>query len=586
MQTTTYGLGLLLRRVKEQSLTIPQFQRKFIWREGQVKSLIDSISRSYPIGSLLLLDKKPELELASRSIQVEISEDYPPSDLLMNDNQDIATEVEAYILDGQQRTTSIARVFLNSHPIKVFYFDLRAMWDLRGNEETSWIKTRKRGKTNSDRKDRNRLIRADVCLDQRKADIYVSEYMEDYDPEFNENRKAAREAAAYVKGVFETIRNYKIPVISIERDSGLESVCRVFETINSTGTRLRTFDLAVARYFRYLPDPKLRQRWEDALENNKILGDFKVDGERVLQILALTDATQKGRYPDIARSTLLELDPTFIANNWDKSVLALAETYEWARGLGARPETLPNHSVLVAMSAIRCLCLEHDLRGDIWPNQDFIRRWYFSKVLQAGSSQASNYRISQDFQSLWMYVQDDVRPEVSEVKLNPEIVMRLRSRDVRYKSLQCIFSTTIRLDLLSGEMISRESELHDHHIYPQNAHRSHGLEKRLLDSICNRIYISKKSNLEIGEGYPDKYFGRFAEMAREQGTIDGFRRRMADCMIPGDPENPHWAEGFSIEHFDQFCRDRASLIVARVREVVGASLRDTGLTDEDLDEED
>ena len=535
MQTTTYGLGLLLRRVKEESLKIPQFQRKFIWRESQVKSLIDSISRSYPIGSLLLLDKNPELQLDSRSIQAEIQEDYPPTDLLTDDNHNNALETEAYILDGQQRTTSIARVFLNSHPNKVFYFDLRAMWDMKEDEETSWIKTRKRGKTNPDRKERNRLMCADVCLDQQKSDIYVSEYMEDHDPDFGKDRRAAREAAAYVKGVFETIRNYKVPVISIERDSGLESICRVFETINSTGTRLRTFDLAVARYY---PSPDLRQLWEDALDDYRILKDFNVDGERVLQVLALVDASEKGRYPDLARSTLLALNQTFISGNWSKSVLALAETYKWARDLGARPETLPNHNVLVAVSAIRCIRSDCESRRDIWPDHDFIKRWYFSKVLQAGSSQASNYRIGQDFQALMKYVQDGVQPQVSEVILNPDIVMRLRPQDVRYKSLQCIFSITIRTDLLRGVMIGSESQLHDHHIFPRNAH--------------SRIYVSRDSNLEIGEGYPDEYFKRIAKQAREQGVVDGFRRRMADCMIPGNPADLHWADGFSVGNFDEF----------------------------------
>ena len=311
MQTTTNGLPALLRRVKQNSLTVPRFQRRFIWRESQVRSLIDSISRSYPIGSLLLLEKKPDLELASRGIEAEIREDYPPGDVLMGGDEDNVRDAESYILDGQQRTTSIARVFLNSHPTKEYYFDLREMWDLRHEEGDSWIRTRRRRRKTSDRREGNKLIRADVCLDQRKADVYVSEYMEDLDPEFEGNRSAARDAAAYIKGVFETIRNYKVPIITIERDSGLESICRVFETINSTGTRLRTFDLAVARYY---PNPDLRQLWDDALDEHKILKHFNVDGERALQVLALT-ATPKGRYPDIARSTLLGLDKSFITNN-------------------------------------------------------------------------------------------------------------------------------------------------------------------------------------------------------------------------------------------------------------------------------
>ena len=46
MQTANYSLGELLRKIKDQTLTIPQFQRKFIWRESQAKLLVDSISRS------------------------------------------------------------------------------------------------------------------------------------------------------------------------------------------------------------------------------------------------------------------------------------------------------------------------------------------------------------------------------------------------------------------------------------------------------------------------------------------------------------------------------------------------------------
>ena len=256
MQTTSYGLGELLRRVKDQDLTIPQFQRKFIWRESQVKLLIDSISRSYPIGSLLILDRKPDLPLASRSIEAEIREGYPPGGLF--DNAERRTEMESYILDGQQRTTSIARVFLNAHPKKLYYFDLKSILESHSQEETSWICVRARGKTEPDRKENNRLLRADLILNQTKADIYVSEYLEDSDdfPEFNRN--ATREAAASIKGIFETIRNYKVPVVTLDRDRGVESICRVFETINSTGTRLRTFDLAVARFF---PEPDLRKLW-------------------------------------------------------------------------------------------------------------------------------------------------------------------------------------------------------------------------------------------------------------------------------------------------------------------------------------
>lgn len=86
MQTTNLSIPEILRRAKEKSLTIPQFQRPFVWSESQVKLLIDSVSRAYPIGSLLLLTRSQKIELHARSIEAVIREGYPPEDLL-SDNR-------------------------------------------------------------------------------------------------------------------------------------------------------------------------------------------------------------------------------------------------------------------------------------------------------------------------------------------------------------------------------------------------------------------------------------------------------------------------------------------------------------------
>ena len=585
MQTTSYGLGELLRRVRDQDLTIPQFQRKFIWRESQIKLLVDSISRSYPIGSLLILDKEPDLPLASRSIEAEIREGYPPGGLFGNADRQAATE--SYILDGQQRTTSIARVFLNAHPKKLYYFDLKSMYESHNEEETSWIRVRARGKTEPDRKDNNRLLRADIILDQTKADIYVTEYLEDSGdfPEFEQDRKARRKAAAYIKGIFETIRNYKVPVVTLDRDRGVESICRVFETINSTGTRLMTFDLAVARFF---PKPDLRTLWEDALEKHQILKDFEVDGERVLQVLCLVLSGREGRYPDPSRNNQLDLPPDVINREWARSSEALAITYQWAKAQGARarPKTLPNHNVLVALAAVRSLFSPEDLSREIWPDNDFIRRWYFSKVIQAGASQASNYKIGQDFSALQRYIKERIQPRPEEVVLNSDIILKMKPSDVRYRSLQNVFATTIRQDLITGGNIDSESTLHDHHIYPSNAHKRHDLPRAMLDSICNRIPILGASNQSLNEAYPQEYFRRLADQARNQGTLDGLQRRLRDCMIPGNPGEPTWPDSFAIDRFEEFCRKRADLIIPRVREVIGESLKISSLSEDQMAEED
>ena len=205
--------------------------------------------------------------------------------------------------------------------------------------------------------------------------------------------------------------------------------------------------------------------------------------------------------------------------------------------------------------------------------------------MQAGASQASNYRIGQDFQALLRYVKDGQHPKVAEVNLNASIVLELKPSDIRYKSLQNLFATTISEDLISGGVVNSGSELHDHHIYPRNARKRFSLPQARLDGICNRVPVLKASNLHLNEAYPREYFKEMAEKARSQGTLGGLSRRLRNCMIPGDPDDRAWVDGFSIEMFEEFCRKRAQLIVARVGEVVGDSLRSDVSTDEDRDDD-
>lgn len=186
--------------------------------------------------------------------------------------------------------------------------------------------------------------------------------------------------------------------------------------------------------------------------------------------------------------------------------------------------------------------------------------------------------------ALRRYVSDIEPPEVSEVTLNSDAVINLKPSDVRYRSLQNVFATTIRQDLVSGNNIGYDSRLHDHHIFPRNA-RKQGLPARMLDGICNRVPVLEESNQRLGEAYPQEYFGQLADQARSQGTIDGLRRRLRDCMIPGDPSELTWPDSFSLDKFEDFCRSRAELVVARVREVVGDSLRVTPSSEDELVED-
>lgn len=353
---------------------------------------------------------------------------------------------------------------------------------------------------------------------------------------------------------------------------------------------MKTFDLAVARFYPEIVDSEkvdLKKWWRETQKKYKVLEDFEVDGERILQVLCLVTSIceQQNKYSEPTRGNLLNLEPEWIKRDWEKSSEALANAYSWAQGEGAQPKrdgaksTLPSHSVLLALAAVK------SLGEDPWKNASFIRRWYFSKVIQTGVSQSLNYQISEDFQALWNYVKNNERPECLSVRLNVEILLELNPTDIRYKALQNILAKTITQDLRSGGKINPESILHDHHIFPRSLFSKSTKKdaRKRSDSICNRITILAESNQNLSNKPPEIYFKEMVDEQRNEGNLSDLKARMYCCLIPGNPEDPQWLDRFSMNRFDDFCRERAELIISKVRGIIGKSLQDNASSEDDDD---
>ena len=65
LATDTAFFSQLIADIKKGEIKIPQFQRKFVWKDGQALALLDSVANRYPIGSILLLSL---IHISSRGI--------------------------------------------------------------------------------------------------------------------------------------------------------------------------------------------------------------------------------------------------------------------------------------------------------------------------------------------------------------------------------------------------------------------------------------------------------------------------------------------------------------------------------------
>jgi hypothetical protein len=87
----------LLEDIAEGKINIPVFQRDFVWKKDQMKNLFDSISKGYPIGSLLFWKPDKEYKTFKKIGPYEAA----------------APKNNFYVLDGSQRITTLFGVLSN-----------------------------------------------------------------------------------------------------------------------------------------------------------------------------------------------------------------------------------------------------------------------------------------------------------------------------------------------------------------------------------------------------------------------------------------------------------------------------------------
>lgn len=209
LSTDTAFFTDLISEIEKGEIKVPQFQRKFVWKEEQALQLLDSIANRYPIGSVLLWKTKEKLN-AERNIgsfKLPETDDLTPT---------------SYVLDGQQRITVIYSCLGASEDSEGF----AAGYDL---EERCFVEI-KRGVTSATVFPLRNTFSMTSVLDFRTS------LQPRPDSKILQNR---------LDDVLAAFTQYKLPVVTL-KELTIDEVCPIFERINSSGTRLSTYDLMVA----------------------------------------------------------------------------------------------------------------------------------------------------------------------------------------------------------------------------------------------------------------------------------------------------------------------------------------------------
>jgi uncharacterized protein with ParB-like and HNH nuclease domain len=110
----------ILRGIHHKEYLLPAIQREFVWDEDQIRRLVDSLMRGYPIGSFLIW--KVETQTANRYTFYDFLTHYHQRDSPYASKAAVPSgQGVLAILDGQQRLTALNIAVYGSYAVKRKY---------------------------------------------------------------------------------------------------------------------------------------------------------------------------------------------------------------------------------------------------------------------------------------------------------------------------------------------------------------------------------------------------------------------------------------------------------------------------------
>lgn len=272
-------LNDLLEEARRGKLQLPDFQREWIWEDDRVKSLLASVTLSYPIGALMVLKTAgSNARFKPRPIEGVPSAGIPPP--------------QSLVLDGQQRLTALYQAVLSGQPARTFdnhrkrvsrwyYIDIAQALNPNADREDAIISV-----PASDDPSKDRIVRTfrnEVALnlstpgrEYEQAMFPLAATFDHFDWQngFAEFWQYAPDKTKlfnrFVQEVVQAVAKYQIPVITLE-DTPKEAVAQIFEKVNTGGVPLNVFQLLTAAFA--VDDFRLPDDWSERKEKFR---EFKV----------------------------------------------------------------------------------------------------------------------------------------------------------------------------------------------------------------------------------------------------------------------------------------------------------------------
>jgi hypothetical protein len=579
--STKTPLHNLLVRADSGKLQLPDFQRGWVWDDDRIRSLLASVSVSFPIGAVMLL------ETGGQHVR------FKPRPLAGTNDRLRQVAPETLILDGQQRLTSLYQAVMSQVVVETK--------DAKNKLIKRWyyIDMKKAVLSGDDREDavrsvpEDRVVRSfggevmlDVTSEDREyaSDLFPanrifrsSEWRRAYSEHWSYSREKMQFYDAFERDVLKRFEQYQLPVIELKKETPKEAVCLVFERVNTGGVALNVFELLTAAFA--ADDFQLRDDWsarEQRLKSkHPVLHGLQNDD--FLQAISLL-VTQKRRRDAIAAGTPPDKASGISCKRKDILKLEVSDWQVWAdrveegfvraarflygqkifksRDLPYRTQLVPLASVFVDLAK----------EGETEGAKQRIARWYWCGVLGELYGGAIESRFARDLPEVAAMVrgetQEPLTIQESSFQANRLLTLRTRNSSA-YKGLYALLMRDGVRDFRTGEHIEAHTFFEDkvdiHHIFPEKWCKAAGIPPGTYNSVINKTPLSARTNRQIGGKAPSKYLPAVEKAAGISASrLDEIL--VSHCIGPSELRS---------DSFWSFYAGRAEYLLQRVESATG-----------------
>lgn len=531
------SLSGILKEIDNGKIQLPEFQRDWIWDDAHVSSLLASVTLSYPIGAVMLLQAgNEEIIFKTRLIQgVDQSKNRQP---------------ELLILDGQQRLTALFQALFSPYPVETKDIrgkDIKRHYHVVIDEVISDTEDREEVIISlpEDRKRRN--FRGEIIEDYSTLDLQCQAGILPLDIVFNqvkltgwmirylqiipeEMQSRLNKWNILAERILNPINQYQVPIIQLKKGIPREAICQIFEKVNTGGVPLTVFELLTATFA--AEGYNLRKDWTmrkkelakyplfRSLQSDDFLQVISLLSTRVKKIEALNSGVRSDQVPGISckRREILRMrlqDYKTWADISQKAFLESAKFLHHQNFFSSRD--LPYRTQVIPLAAIIAV-LGKDAELDGVKKR--LSRWFWCGVFGELYGSAIEGRFAKDLPEVidWARGGNNEPSTITDANFAASRLYSLRTRNsAAYKGIYAQLMRTGCMDFRSGDSISIntyfDEKIDIHHIFPQKWCQEQQIPREEYDCVLNKTALSARTNRIIGDKSPSDYLTKIQSAA-------------------------------------------------------------------------